>query len=401
MNRQLFIREIARRFSRYKIKSLLMLAGIMLGVFTLTTGMAGATGFKANVLVYFDKIFLPGSITLAARTDMLNARLLTEDDISAVLRELPAITAWTPLVPGGRVDLVRQGNSRRAGLSGTGVAAPLVTGQGVLAGDYFSEEDVRTRARVALLGTTVQEELFGSESPLGQPLTIGTQVFTIKGVLESLGADPHGGDLDNVVVIPYSTLLQMNKWDSLVSVRFRVADYAAVAGTGAALQELLRRQHNITPGREDDFYVGTAPAGQQSFQEFERMFNMLLPVVVGIILALSALVIASIMLISVKERTAEIGLRKAVGARAQDVQLQFLGEVLLLAFIGGALGTALSYAPLVYVQQQFALAGSAASFLPSPTLLLISFACALLTGTLAAWWPARKAAALAPADALR
>src|SRR5690606_23139008 len=159
---------------------------------------------------------------------------------------------------------------------------PATIGQDAAEGEYLSDADVRTRARVALIGNTVKEKLFGAESPLGQPLSIGSQVYTIKGTLSRLGADPHGGDLDNVVVIPYSTQLQVNKRDELGSVRFRVAS-GNVASAAAQISALMRERHNITEGRQDDFYVATAPAGQASFDNFLALFALLLPVVTGVI----------------------------------------------------------------------------------------------------------------------
>jgi putative ABC transport system permease protein len=395
-------KEVSRRFVRYKFKSFLMLLGMLIGVFTLTTGMALAAGFKISVMTYFNNIFLPDSITLATRSGVPNVRPLTEDDVEALVRELPALGAWTPLVPGGAVDLTYNGNSRRAGLTGTGAAAPLATGQGAASGTYISETDVQTRASVVLLGNTVREQLFGSENPVGQRLAIGSQVFQIKGVLDRLGADPHGGDLDNVVMVPYTTLLQMNRWEDLRNIRFRVTSSAEVDATATQMTVLMRARRNLTEGREDDFYITTAPAGQESFGQFEAMFKVLLPVVVGIIFVISLLVIASIMLIGVKERTAEIGLRKAVGARAEEVELQFLAEALLVAVVAGVLGNVLSYPGLLYVQQMYARYGSDdVSFLPDVPLLALSFGCALLTGVLAAWLPARQAAAMSPVTALR
>jgi putative ABC transport system permease protein len=393
--------EVCRRFIRYKFKSFVMMLGMLIGVFTLTTGMALGSGFKISVMKYFNNIFLPDSITLAVRTDVQNAKPITEADIALLRRELPDLGAWTPLIGGGSVDLAENGKNRRAGLTGTGTGAPRATGQGAASGEYLSEADVQSRAKVVLLGKTVRDELFGTEDPIGKSLTVNSQVFQIKGVLDQLGADPHGGDLDNVLIIPYTTLLQMNRSDELRTIRFRVNNSADVATIGARMATLMRTLHNLTEGREDDFYIGTAPAGQAAFEQFEALFRILLPVVVGIIFTISLLVIASIMMIGVKERTTEIGLRKAVGARAEEVELQFLAEALLLAIVAGVSGNALSYPGLLYIQQLYTRYGSDVSFLPGISVLALSFGCSLLTGLLAAWLPARRAAAMSPVTALR
>ena len=402
MNITQFGGEIGRRFMRYKFKSFVMLAGMLIGVFTLTTGMALSAGFKISVTRYFSSIFLPDSITLAARNAVPDARPLTEADIYELRQALPELGAWTPLVPAGAVDLNHNGNSRRVTLTGTGVDAPSATGQGTASGEYFSEEDMQARANVVLIGNTVKDQLFSNEDPLNQQLTIGSVVYEVKGVLQKLGADPHGGDLDNVIMIPYTTLMQMNRWDDLRNVRFRATNAADVDNIAMQMGVLMRARHNIVEGREDDFYIGTSPAGKESFGQFEAMFKVLFPVVVAIIFVISLLVIASLMLISVKERTAEIGLRKAVGARADEVELHFLAEALLLAVVAGVLGNMLSYPGLLAVQQMYSRYGSPdVSFLPGAGMLAFRFGCALLTAVLAAWLPARRAAAMSPVAALR
>src|SRR5690606_27732890 len=128
---------------------------------------------------------------------------------------------------------------------------------------------------------------------------------------------------------------------------------AAVPSAAEKIASLMRTRHNLTPGQQDDFYVASSPAGKAAFERFEAMFKLLLPIISGIIFVISMLVLASIMLITIKDRTAEIGLRKAVGARARDVESQFVIETLMIAVLGGVLGIVLSYAPLLYVQGRF------------------------------------------------
>jgi ABC-type antimicrobial peptide transport system permease subunit len=401
MNSALLYRGIGKRYLRNKVKTFLQMLGVTVGVFTLTSGLALGSGFQTAVLEYFGKVFLPDSITLATAYGVADPRGLSEDDVAALMQALPAITAWSPLVSGGRVALERNGNLQNASMTGTAPGAQTVMGHAAVQGEYFSDEDVRTRARVVLLGNTVREKLFGAEDPVGQPLAIGSQVYVVKGVLNRFGADPHGGDLDNVVVIPYTTLMQINKRDELGNARFRVGSSGEVERVAESMRGLMRVQHNIGDGRQDDFYVSTTAAGQVAFQGFLSMFNMLLPVVTGIILLIAMLVIASLTLISVKERTAEIGLRKAVGARARDIEKQILTETVGVALLGGLLGIVLSYPGAVYVEGLYARYGSTVSFLPSTSVLAISLICALLTGALAALLPARRAAALSSVEALR
>jgi putative ABC transport system permease protein len=401
MNRPMLYRSILRNLLRQKFKSLLMTLGVLVGVFTLTAGMALGSGFKLSVLNYFNNIFLPNSLTLGTDYDIANASGIRKSDMEAIVNDIAGVTAWSPLLPGGRQTLVRAGRAQITNLFGVSENGGVVTGQIAEIGDYFGTEDIRSRARVVLLGQTVRKALFGDESPVGQSLTIGTQVYVVKGVLSKLGGDPHGGDLDNLIRIPYTTLQQINKGEDLVNVRLRLQDAAAVTQAARQIPLLLRQRHQIVAGQQDDFFVATAPAGQAAFRQFQQIFELLLPIVVGVILLTGALVIASMMLIAVKERGAEIGLRKAVGARAQDVEHQFLVETLLLTTLGGVLGIALSYPLMFYVQDIYAPYDTGISFLPTPLMLVVSVSSATLTGVLAAWLPARQAAALNPLATLR
>jgi putative ABC transport system permease protein len=403
MNQTLLYSGIFRRFLRQKVKTFLLMVGVTIGVFVLTSGLVLGMGLKQSVLEFFGKTFLPDSLTLGTNFDVPDARPITEADVAALLTEIPALTAWSPLMSGGRVDLERDGVVQRAGLTGVSPQAQLTIGQSAASGTYLDDTDLNTRARVAVIGHTVKEKLYSTSDPVGEQLTIGSQVYTIKGVLNRLGGDPHGGDLDNNVVIPYTTLLQINKGEGLINVRFRVAS-GQVESAAARIGELLRVRHNITDGRRDDFYVSTAPAGQAMFNQMESMFRMLFPLIVGVILLISLLVIASLMLIGVKERTAEIGLRKAVGARTRDVSRQFVLETVLIALMGGVLGIMLSYPGLLYIEEVFSVyrtPDSAVSFVPGPGQILVGLLSALITGLLAAILPARRAAALPPHEALR
>ena len=401
MNVVLLLADIALRFLRYKLRSLFMMLGILLGVFTLVSAISLAGGFRVAVLDYFAKTFLPNNLMLTADPRVPGAKQLTLADIQSLQQALPPLQLWTPILRGGGRNLGIQGRSLQTYLSGVSADARLVLGQDVVSGSYFSEQDIRNRERVVLLGRTVREALFPDGNAEGQLLNIDNLVFVVQGELAALGADPHGGDLDNAVLLPYSTLQQMSKRDDLGSVRFLAAEGADVEATAQAMRSLLRQRHNIGSSRQDDFMVATSPPGMQAFQQFEELFRLLLPLVVGVIFLVSTLVIASLMLVNVKSRTAEIGLRKAVGARHSDILCQFLLEVLLLAALAGVLGVGLSYPALYYVQANFAALGSAANFMPTPTVLVSALLCALLTGLLASLWPAWRAAALMPKETLR
>lgn len=401
MNTNMLLQELCRRVLRYKLRSCMMMLGVMVGSFILVGALALKAGFQQNVLDYLSKTFLPNSITLAGSQDVAGGRELTLADIEAVVREVDGIVAWSPLIPAGRRNLSRGGRENFAALSGASDQAQMVTGQYAVEGTHFTAADVRTRARVVLLGRTVVEKLFPDQSPLGEPLVIDNLVFTVQGVLSELGGDPHGGDLDNTIVIPWTTLLQMNKSDNLFNVRFLAAEGSDVEQVAQEIGEVVRARHNIGPGRSDDFFVSTSPRGKAAFEDFEATFNVMLPVVTGVIFLISACVIAIITLTSVRERVPEIGLRKAVGARRRDIGRQFLLETALLSVLGGASGILLTLPGLRYLEIVFERAGGEMAAMPSPWVILLCLGCSIVVGLAAGFLPARRAAKLLPVEALR
>src|SRR5262245_36965545 len=158
MNQTLLYSGIFRRFLRQKTKTFLLMLGVTIGVFVLTSGLVLGMGLKQSVLEYFGKTFLPDSLTLASNFDIPDAQPITEADIAALLTDIPALTAWSPLMPGGRVDLERDGIVQRAGLTGVSPQAQLTIGQSTALGAYLDDTDLNTRARVAVIGNTVKEK---------------------------------------------------------------------------------------------------------------------------------------------------------------------------------------------------------------------------------------------------
>lgn len=401
MNGSLLAATLATRFFRYKLKSFLAMSGVIVGVFLLTTVLTLASSLRSTVLEFFNKSFLPNSISVVSRANAPGARPLTEADLREVLAEVPEILYWTPLVQGGGRNFSAGGRERYARLTGVGRLAQAVMGQPAVEGEYISAEDESARARVALIGGSVRESLFPGQPPLGAALVIDNLVFRVKGVLEPLGSDPHAGDLDNVVLIPYTTLLQMNKAQSLGALRFQAASGAEVEAAAERIRELMRRRHAVVPGEEEDFAVSTSPQGMQDFRRMESLFKKLLPVIGAVVFLVAGIVIAAIFLAGVKERAAEIGLRKAVGARKRDLARQFVAEAAVLSLLGALAGLLLAVPALLYLEALYRRMGGELSLVPGPGIAALALLCALATGLLAAWLPARKAAGLNPVEVLR
>ncbi|MGH7337145.1 MAG: ABC transporter permease, partial [Myxococcota bacterium] len=309
---------------------------------------------------------------------------------------------WDPLVFAGPRDVRVLGETQPAGLVGMSERAERVRRRSVFEGEFLSAAEVRNRARVALIGRTTAERLFPNGDPIGKELFVDNVGFEVKGVLEPRGADPHGGDQDNVVVVPYTTLLEAIVRKTAISgATFRLADRDRVEATAEEIRQLVRERHRIGPGQTDDFSVFTATSMNAMFRRTFRTFELFIPLIAGTLFLIAALVILSLQQLAVKARAREIGLRRAVGASVGDVERQFVLEIGLVAAGAALAGLALAQIGFVFLApmlaKKFGIVGANAD----PIVVLIAIAAALVTGLLGALLPARKAARLDPVAALR
>lgn len=401
MNLRLLSIGIGKRYLRHKFKSLLMALGIVIGVMALISSITLGAGLKNSILKNLNNSFMPNNIGLSSSGNSINDRQLTLNDISVVNNSVTGLSLWTPLISGGRKTINVPGSDHRSVITGVDVSAQIVMGQPAVEGEYFNQMDVQRRNRVVLIGQTLKQGLFPDQSALGQQLTIDSRIFTVKGILKSLGSDPHGGDLDNVVLLPYTTLMQMTKSEQIGNVRFMVDNPQASTGIAEAIGVIMRQQHNIAKVETDDFLISTSPRGIDMIERMDSMFKLLIPIVVGIIFLIAAIVIAVIMQISIRQRTAEIGLRKALGARPIDLENQFLAETTIVGCVGAIVGILLTLPLLRYAEIFYAGIGGEISLQPSLPVIGLGFLCAVVAGLVAGYFPARKAAALVPVEALR
>lgn len=402
MSTMRLVRHSLRTMGRFKLRSGFMMLGSFLGVAALTLVLAIGEGAERKILSTVRQLFGDSSILIFSGGGRMmggpraGGARMTLDDIDAVAREIPAIEAWDPQV--FQRATVRSGEaSGTVRLIGQSERSERVWDRGVSSGEYFNAAAVASSARVALIGETIVRELFGGEDPLGAEILIGSVRFRVLGILEPLGTDAHGMDRDDEVIIPISTAMRrvMNV-DTIRAARLLVKDPALVEETAREVRQILRERHSLSPDQPDDFTIITPIQVQEMVSKVQKVLFLFLPLVAGISLLAGGVVAASLMLASVNDRVGEIGLRRAVGARPDDIQLQFLLETAVTTLGGGLLGLALGLAAAQAVADRMGLDG-----IFSWRTIVLGLAAAAVTGFLAGVVPARRAARLQPADALR
>jgi putative ABC transport system permease protein len=252
-------------------------------------------------------------------------------------------------------------------------------------------------ARVAIIGETVAKELFGGDDPVGADLQIGSVPFKVIGILEPWGTDPHGMDRDNEVIVPIFTLMRrLTNVDTISAAKLVITDPAHSDEMKTEMRRILRERHGLTAGQPDDFSIITATEIRRMVGQVQRVLFFYLPLVAAVALVVGGVVSASLMLVSINERVAEIGLRRAIGARSQDIRLQFLLETTITMLAGGLGGVALGY-----VMAQIGASRMHLDGVNPWTAALLGVLASSLVGALAGILPALRAARLHPAEALR
>jgi putative ABC transport system permease protein len=347
-------------------------------------------------------IVLPGSISSnGVRLGSGAVASLTQDDAKAIAADCPSVSAVAPTVRGG-VQVV-YGNSNWA-TSAQGVTPDYMTIRDytMLSGQFFTTQDVDAAAKTAVLGETVAQNLFGDSDPTGQTIIIKNVPFTVAGVLTPKGQSPTGQDQDDVILLPISTATQKvfgaNKANAkaVASLMVQAMSPQAMDQAIEEMTALLRERHRILPGLEDDFTVRNLTEVFAAQETSAQVMSILLGAIASVSLIVGGIGIMNIMLVSVTERTREIGLRQAVGAKTRDILLQFLVEAVTLSLLGGIIGIAVGLTASLLISH-FAQWSTQVS----PLSILLAFAFSALVGVFFGYYPARKAALMDPIEALR
>ncbi len=321
---------------------------------------------------------------------------LTLDDVEAIRRQATLITAVSPEVRVGAQVIGGESNWNTT-VRGVDPEYEAIRDWHIDYGEYFTERDVRAKSKVAVLGKTVADNLFPSGDAVGAQIRVRNTPFKVIGVLESKGEASFGGDQDDVILVPSSTALYRLAGGRYISSIY--ASAVSVEESPQAEEELaiiMREAHRIEPGEEDDFRIRSQAEFMEMATQTSEVMTLLLAAVAAVSLIVGGIGIMNIMLVSVTERTREIGIRMAVGARGSDVLVQFLTEAVVLALIGGTIGVLLAVGVSVILNN---LVGMTTVIHAGVVTLAFGFSAAI--GVFFGYYPARKAARLHPIDALR
>jgi putative ABC transport system permease protein len=402
------IRIALRALRVNRMRSALTMLGIIIGVAAVIAMVGVGAGATARIQQQIQSIgsnlimVMPGSIsTNGVRLGSGAMASLTQDDAKAIAAECPSVALTAPTVRGG-VQVVYGNNNWATNAQGVTPDYMTIRDYTMLSGQFFTTQDVDAAAKVAVLGETVAENLFGDSDPTGQVVIIKNVPFTVAGVLTPKGQSPTGQDQDDVILLPISTAMQKvlgaNRANAQAvgSLTVQAISPQAMDQAIAEMEALLRERHRILPGLEDDFTIRNLTEVFQAQETSAQVMSILLGAIASVSLIVGGIGIMNIMLVSVTERTREIGLRQAVGAKTGDILLQFLVEAVTLSLLGGIVGIAVGLTASVLISH-FAKWSTAVS----PLSILLAFLFSALVGVFFGYYPARKAAYMDPIEALR
>ena len=392
-----------RALLRNKMRSTLTILGIIIGVgaviCTVAIGQGASRQVQQQISSLGDNlIFISAGSVNRGGVQMGSSatKTLTAADARAIQQQVPEIKSVSPGV-GWAGQVVYEGQNWFTQIRGVAPEYLSIREWPVQDGSNLTQRDVDTAANVCLLGQTVVQNLFGDEDPVGKTLRVGNIPFTVIGVLQSKGASTFGQDEDDTIIMPYTTV--QKKLSGIDWLQYIMCSAVSQDAASSAIQQisgLLRERHRLRATQDDDFIIRSAQALAEAQAQSSRVMTLLLASIASVSLLVGGIGIMNIMLVSVTERTREIGVRIAIGATEEDVQLQFLSEALVLSLMGGAAGVVAGVAGSMAVSNMLKWPTS----VPLASILIaVLFSAAV--GVFFGYYPARKASRLDPIQALR
>ena len=405
MNLFLTFKVALRALGRNKLRSSLTMLGIIIGVGAVIAmvgiGQGASSSIQSQIANLGDNMLfvMSGSMnTGGMRGGAGSTNTLTPEDADAIERECPSVRAVSPGVrANGQLVFGNQNWVASSGIQGTNEKFPDIRRWPLASGEFFSEGDVRTANRVCVIGKTVADNVFAGTDPIAQTLRIRNLPFRVIGVLSVKGQNQYGQDQDDTVIVPYTTAQKKMLSISYIN-QVMVSAVSPVATFTAEKQitELLRQRHRLGPNQENDFFVRNLTDVADAADQSSKIMTNLLASIAGVSLLVGGIGIMNIMLVSVTERTREIGIRMAIGARSGVIRRQFLIESITLSVVGGIIGVAFGVGASIIISKTLGW-----PTLVSPVSIVASVVFSVFVGVGFGYYPARKAAALDPIDALR
>jgi putative ABC transport system permease protein len=397
------LRIALRALARNKLRSFLTMLGIIIGVGAVIAMVAIGEGAKKKVQEQIASlgtnllVVLPGTVTLGgARTGSGGRQTLVASDAKAIMDEIPVVSGASPVVR--QVQQVIAGDQNwSTPVQGVAPEFQQIREWQVQEGRFISQADIESTAKVALIGQTVAYNLFGDSDPIGAIIRIKKIPFHVIGILGAKGQTGNGTDQDDVIMVPYTTMMKLVMGVTYIQqiiVAAMSADTTQEANNQIA--SLLRQRHKIRPGADDDFMIRNLSDIAEAASNSATVMAVLLGSIASVSLLVGGIGIMNIMLVSVTERTREIGIRMAVGARSRDIMLQFIVEAVVMAASGGVIGILVGIGSSNLIKYLAEL-----PTLIRPDIIAISFLVSGTVGIFFGFYPARKAAQLDPIDALR
>ena len=398
--------EAWHAMSANRLRTFLTMLGMVIGVGAVVLMMAIGEGAQQSIKRSIDSmgsnlfVILSGSSsTSGSRSASGNSSALNMNDATAI-GDLEDIGAFAPISV-GNAQIIYAGNNSNTPIVGTTPSYFSIRRWDVESGELFSDADVRSANRVALVGKTVVENLFGDDiDPIGKTIRIKKSPFLIVGVLEGKGQSFDGRDQDDTIIVPITTAQRKLFGNQIPgSVRMIMAQAKSEKYMGVAedaINDLIRQRHNIRENTESDFSVRNLTAMAKTASDTAKTMSMLLGAIASISLLVGGIGIMNIMLVSVTERTREIGIRMAIGAREKDILLQFLLEACVISIVGCVIGVGLGLGGALLVKKMVG-----AEILVSMQSIVLAFSVAASVGVFFGYYPASKAAKLHPIEALR
>ncbi len=405
MNGLMIIKIALRALARNKGRSLLTALGIIIGIAAVIAVVAVGQGASINMRTQINSMgnnllmIFPGSQNAGGfRGGSGTQQTLTAEDGDAILNESQFIDAMTPLIRSGGQCINRE-NDWATMIQGVNVSYPEVRGWDVASGDFFTEADVKSASRVCVLGKTVSDKLFPDEDPLGKTIRIRNMPFRVVGVMASKGSAAWGQDQDDTILAPWVTIrrvFQGSPFNNVNQLIFSLKSMDNLPQVKKEVSAILRQRHHLNDNNEDDFTIMDMTEVTQMITQVSQLMTMLLTVIASISLLVGGIGIMNIMLVAVSERTREIGLRLALGARRHDIMMQFLVEAVVLSGVGGIIGIGLgiSAANILGSVNHWPVLIS-----PSAVFLALTFSAGV--GIFFGFYPAWRAARLNPIESLR